>query len=217
MKVNTILFDLDGTLIDTNGIIVESFKQVLEAYLPEIEPTLDLIKTFIGPPLRESFSKYRDPETVEAMIKHYRNYYMAHEHSYYTMYPNVDFVLKELKKQGYYIGIVTSKFREAAWPSMVHFGIDKLIDAYVAVDDVEHAKPHREPVDKALSDIANATGAIMIGDNWSDVMSGKNAGILSAGVAWAFKGRKQLEEVEPDYFLEDMTDLLEILQQINHH
>ena len=215
MKINTILFDLDGTLIDTNGIIVESFEQVMKEFLPEIEPSLDLIKTFIGPPLVDSFSKYRDPETVQAMIKHYRNYYMAHEHSYYNMYPDVDFVLKELKKRGYYIGIVTSKFREAAWPSMVHFGIDKLIDAYVAVDDVEHAKPHREPVDKALSEIPNATGAIMIGDNWSDVMSGKNAGILSAGVAWAFKGREQLEEVKPDYMLESMKDLIVILDELN--
>jgi pyrophosphatase PpaX len=83
------------------------------------------------------------------------------------------------------------------------------------LDDVTKAKPDREPVDLALSQLPSHTGAIMIGDNATDVQSGQNAGIYAAGVAWAFKGRDALIAVNPDYMLEDMTDLYEILNELN--
>jgi pyrophosphatase PpaX len=149
------------------------------------------------------------------MIQAYRTYYKANEHLYYSIYPNVIDVLTTLKAQGYYLGVVTSKFRDSAMPSMVHYGIDSLMDVIVGLDDVTKAKPDREPVDLALSQLPSHSGAIMIGDNATDVQSGQNAGIYSAGVAWAFKGRDALIAVNPDYMLEDMTDLYEILNELN--
>ena len=215
MKVNTILFDLDGTLVDTNGIIVKALQVVFEDFLPEVEPTLELMKECIGPPLEESFVRFVSADQVPKMIARYREYYKAHEQLYYSIYPDVIDVLTKLKAQGYYLGVVTSKFRDAAWPSMVHYGIDQLMDAFVGLDDVQKAKPDREPVDVALAQIPQHTGAIMIGDNWSDVVAGQNAGIYSAGVAWAFKGTEQLEAVKPDYMLQNMRDLLVIMDELN--
>ncbi len=215
MKVNTLLFDLDGTLVDTNGIIVKALEVVFGEFLPEVDATLDLMKECIGPPLEVSFTRFVDQDTAQQMIRRYREYYKAHEHLYYSIYPNVIDVLTKLKAEGYYIGIVTSKFRDAALPSMVHFRIDQLVDAFVGLDDVTSPKPHREPVDTALAQIPNHTGAIMIGDNDSDVVAGQNAGVYSAGVAWAFKGVEPLKAVNPDYMLEDMTDLYGILNELN--
>jgi pyrophosphatase PpaX len=215
MKVNTLLFDLDGTLVDTNSIIVKSLEVVFQTYLPEVQTSLDLFKECIGPPLEVSFSRYTTKERVQEMIQAYRTYYKANEHLYYSIYPNVIDVLTTLKAQGYYLGVVTSKFRDSAMPSMVHYGIDSLMDVIVGLDDVTKAKPDREPVDLALSQLPSHTGAIMIGDNATDVQSGQNAGVYSAGVAWAFKGRDALIAVNPDYMLEDMTDLYEILNELN--
>jgi pyrophosphatase PpaX len=215
MKVNTLLFDLDGTLVDTNSIIVKSLEVVFQTYLPEVQTSLDLFKECIGPPLEVSFSRYTTKERVQEMIQAYRKYYKANEHLYYSIYPNVIDVLTTLKAQGYYLGVVTSKFRDSAMPSMVHYGIDSLMDVIVGLDDVTKAKPDREPVDLALSQLPSHTGAIMIGDNATDVQSGQNAGVYAAGVAWAFKGRDQLIAVNPDYMLEDMTDLYEILNELN--
>jgi pyrophosphatase PpaX len=215
MKVNTLLFDLDGTLVDTNSIIVKSLEVVFQTYLPEVQTSLDLFKECIGPPLEVSFSRYTSKERVQEMIQAYRTYYKANEHLYYSIYPNVIDVLTTLKAQGYYLGVVTSKFRDSAMPSMVHYGIDSLMDVIVGLDDVTKAKPDREPVDLALSQLPSHTGAIMIGDNATDVQSGQNAGVYAAGVAWAFKGRDQLIAVNPDYMLEDMTDLYEILNELN--
>jgi pyrophosphatase PpaX len=215
MKVNTLLFDLDGTLVDTNAIIVKSLEVVFETYLPEVQTSLELFKECIGPPLEVSFSRFTSKERVQEMIQAYRSYYKQHEHLYYSIYPNVIDVLTTLKAQGYYLGVVTSKFRDSALPSMVHYGLDTLMDAFVGLDDVSHAKPHREPVDVALSRIPHHTGAIMIGDNATDIQSGQQAGIYSAGVAWAFKGKELLHAVNPDYMLEDMTDLYGILNELN--
>jgi pyrophosphatase PpaX len=215
MKVNTLLFDLDGTLVDTNAIIVKSLEVVFETYLPEVQTSLELFKECIGPPLEVSFSRFTTKERVQEMIQAYRSYYKQHEHLYYSIYPNVIDVLTTLKSQGYYLGVVTSKFRDSALPSMVHYGLDTLMDAFVGLDDVTHAKPDREPVDVALSRIPGHTGAIMIGDNATDIQSGQHAGIYSAGVAWAFKGVDVLHAVNPDYMLEDMTDLYGILNELN--
>lgn len=214
MKVNTVLFDLDGTLIDTNGIIMESFKQAFLEYVPEVEYDEELFKTFIGPSLQQTFSKYVDEETVQKMIDKYREFYKDNEYDYFEIYPNVLEVVKELKSRGFNLGIVTTKFEEAAMPSFTHFGLEPYFDCFIALDHVVNPKPNREPIDLALSHFDH-TGAIMIGDNQGDIMAGKNAGILSAGVAWSYKGREYLEKVNPDYMLEDMKELLDILDELN--
>jgi len=215
MRVNTLLFDLDGTLVDTNGIIVKAFEHVFAKHLPDVEVSLEVIKEFIGPPLEVSFSRYEEASKVQDMIESYREYYKANEHLYYSIYPNVISVLTKLKEEGYGIGIVTSKFRDAAMPSMRHYGIDALVDVIIGLDDITKAKPDPEPVHLALKQLPGSKGAIMIGDNASDVVSGQRAGVHSAGVAWAFKGREQLNAVNPDYMLEDMTDLFDILDDLN--
>jgi len=214
MKVNTVLFDLDGTLIDTNDIIIESFKYTFKTHVPEVEFDLNLFKSFIGPSLQQTFSEYVDDETIKLMIKSYRDYYKANEFDYFSIYPNVISVLKELKNKGFNLGIVTTKFKEAAWPSFTHYGLDEYFDCFIALDHVENPKPHREPVDLALSKFEH-TGAIMVGDNQGDILAGKNANIYSCGVAWSFKGKEYLEKVNPDFMIDDMTDLLTILDSLN--
>ncbi len=82
----------------------------------------------------------------------------------------------------------------------------------ITLDEVTHAKPHPEPIEKALQELgSSAEESIMVGDNHHDILAGKNAGVLSAGVAWSAKGREHLEHYEPDFMLEKMPDLLEVV------
>jgi len=215
MKVNTVLFDLDGTLINTNDIIIETFKEVFKKYVPSLEFDLELFKGFIGPSLEQTFSSYGfDSKTVVEMINYYRDFYKKNEFDYFEIYPNVREVLRILKDKGYYLGIVTTKFKEAAMPSFLHYGLDEYFDCFVALDDVSNPKPDPEPVLLAMSKVP-AKGAIMIGDNQGDILAGKNASVYSCGVGWSFKGRKYLEEVEPDFMIDDMYGLLDILEKLN--
>ncbi len=214
MKVNTVLFDLDGTLIDTNGIIMASFKNVFAKFVPSLEYEENLFKSFIGPSLQQTFSQYVDDEKIQLMIDEYRRFYKENEFDYFEIYPNVIETLKELKARGISTGIVTTKFKEAALPSFNHYELGQYFDCFVALDHVIKPKPDREPIDKALMQLPH-TGAIMVGDNKGDIFAGKNAGIYSCGVAWSFKGKEYLETANPDYMLEDMTDLLGILDELN--
>lgn len=214
-KIDTILFDLDGTLIDTNEIILKSFESTFERHFPELSLGRDIIGTFIGPTLQQTFGNYtKDPFVIQAMINSYREFYVVYEIGNFEIYPNVLEVVTKLKEQGFNLSIVTSKFKEAAWPSFTHYGLENIFDQFVALDHVTNPKPDREPIDVALSFFPNHKGAIMIGDNQGDILAGKNAGIYSAGVAWSFKGAAHLMEVEPDFMLSDMNDLFRVIKII---
>ena len=214
-KIDTILFDLDGTLINTNEIIIQSFKYTFDTHFPDNELDVDKILTFIGPTLQQTFSDYTsDPFLIQDMIDSYRKYYVENEMGLFDIYPDVIEVVTKLKEEGYNLGIVTSKFKEAAWPSFTHYNLDRLFDVFISLDDVEHPKPNRNPIDVALSYFNDSHGAIMIGDNQGDILAGKNAGIYSAGVAWSIKGSAYLMQVNPDFMLSDMKDIFRVLKII---
>lgn len=214
-KIDTLLFDLDGTLINTNEIIIRSFASTFERHFPEKEVTREMIGTYIGPTLHDTFSEYtKDPFVIDDMIKSYREFYVDYEIGNFEIYPQVLEVVTKLKELGYNLCIVTSKFKEAAWPSFTHYGLENIFDAFVALDDVEMPKPDRNPIDVALAYFPNHKEAIMIGDNQGDILAGKNAGIYSAGVAWSFKGAAHLMQVEPDFMLSDMNDIFRVIKYI---
>ncbi|AIO18268.1 Pyrophosphatase PpaX [Candidatus Izimaplasma bacterium HR1] len=214
-KLDTILFDLDGTLINTNDVIIRSFRSTFDRHFPDVSITDEDIHTFIGPTLEQTFGNYtKDPFEIQDMINSYREFYVIYEVGNFEIYPDVVEVVKDLKVKGYNLGILTSKFKEAAWPSYTHYGLEKIFDSFTSLDEVEFPKPHRNSVDVALSNFDNPKGAIMIGDNQGDILAGKNAGIYSAGVAWSFKGALHLMEVEPDFMLRDMKDIYRVLRII---
>ena len=214
-NIDTILFDFDGTLIDTNDLIIRTFRATFDIYFPNMDLTNYQIHSFIGPSLQETFSEYtKDPFLIQDMIETYREFYTEYEKGNFIIYPYVEEVVKDLKERGYNLGILTSKFKNAAWPCYTHYNFDKVFDSFTGLDDVEHPKPHRNAVDVALSNYPDYKGAIMIGDNQTDIMAGKNANIYSAGVAWSFKGEEHLQEVAPDFMLKDMRDIYRVLRII---
>ena len=214
-KVDTLLFDLDGTLIDTNEIIIRSYQHAFRAILGK-ELSKEEIIPQIGPPLRSIFSRYtKDIEVVDTLIMTYRDYYIEHEQHFHAPYPYVLETLKTLKDSGYKLGIVTSKSKAAAWPSIKHYSFDKLFDVIITLDDVKNPKPSAEPIKKALNHL-NRSKALMVGDNQSDLQSAQNAQIISVGVHWSIHGPSHLKKVNPDYMLVTMRDLLSILKIINH-
>lgn len=205
-----LLFDLDGTLIDSNEIIIESYDTVLKKYIPEEVFSRDKILTFIGPTLEQVFSRYRSPDVVEQMIEDYRTHYHTHEDKTIALYPGVLQGLKALKALGVKLSIVTSKYKSGAWHSFTHFGLEPFFDAFVALDDVKRPKPDKEAVEVALKRLGGADWAIMIGDNPGDIQAGQNAKIASAGVAWSIKGADILKSYHPDYLFETMDEIVDL-------
>lgn len=208
MNIHTILFDLDGTLIDTNKLITESFYHTFNQF--GLEFSHDEILAFNGPPLKETFEKI-DLDKAEAMITTYREHNLEHHDAYVKIFPNVKETLDTLKKQGIQLGIVTTKMRGTAIRGMKLTGIYDYFDTIIAIDDITNPKPHPEPVLSAMKNIqADPETTLMVGDNHHDIESGQNAGVKTAGVAWSLKGEEVLKKYHPTYMLHDMKDLLEI-------
>ncbi|MRH42007.1 pyrophosphatase PpaX [Aquibacillus halophilus] len=210
MTIRTILFDLDGTLIDTNELIIASFVHTLQQYSDK-EYLREEILDFIGPPLVDTFEKI-DPILAEQMKKTYVTHNLHHHDSFVVAYPTVIDTISKLKELGYQLGIVTTKINSTAWKGLKVTGMDSMFDVLIGFDDVTHAKPHPEPIIKALKELdAQASTTLMVGDNYHDIEAGKNAGTKTAGVSWSIKGKETLEAYQPDYMLEEMSDLLKIL------
>ncbi|MEH7236626.1 pyrophosphatase PpaX [Bacillus sp. JJ1562] len=211
MAINTLLFDLDGTLIDTNELILQSFLHTFETYFPDRRFTREEILPFNGPTLHESFSSV-DPDRAEEMIAEYRRFNHEKHDELVTEFPGVFDTIKTLKEKGYKIGVVTTKIRKIVNMGLKLTELDQFFDVVVTLDDVKNPKPDPEPVLLALKLLGSAPEeAIMIGDNYQDIVAGQNAGTQTAGVAWSHKGKDFLLEYKPDFMLENMSDLLDLV------
>lgn len=208
-SINTALFDLDGTLIDTNELIISSYLHTLNHYYPEKYGREDVIP-FMGPTLKEVFESM-DPINVDDMITMYRTYNLAQHDKIVTIFDGVYDTVKELKQKGFKLGIVTTKRLDTVKMGLKLTKLEEFFDVIVALDHVKNAKPDPEPVLLALQMLdASPEEAIMVGDNMHDILSGKNAGTLTAGVSWSLKGREFLQSYHPDYIFDNMRELLSI-------
>jgi pyrophosphatase PpaX len=209
-NINTILFDLDGTLIDTNELIISTYLHTLEKYYPGKYKREDVLP-FLGPTLHEVFENM-NPERVEEMILEYRTYNLANHDLLVKEFVGVMETIETLKKKGYKLAIVTTKREDVAFKGLRLMKLDHFFDVMIAYDHVKKVKPDPEPIFLALEKLDSVPEeTLMVGDNFHDVLAGKNAGTKTAGVAWTIKGRDYLAKYEPDYMLENMTDLLTIL------
>ncbi|ENH98441.1 pyrophosphatase PpaX [Gracilibacillus halophilus YIM-C55.5] len=210
MKVETILFDLDGTLINTNELIIASFTHTAEQF-GDRKYSREEILDFIGPPLTESLAKI-NPDKVDDMMETYRKHNYENHETYVEAYPTVVDTINRLKQEGYQLGIVTTKLNDTAKLGLEITGMDQAFDVLIGLDDVDHAKPHPEPILEAIDQLkANPMTTLMVGDNYHDIEAGHNAGVQTAGVSWSIKGKEILEQHEPNYMLDEMADLLEIV------
>jgi pyrophosphatase PpaX len=209
-KLTTILFDLDGTLIDTNELIISSFLHTLEQYQPGKYKRDDVLP-FLGPTLHETFASV-DPEKVEEMIVTYRAFNISNHDMLVTEFNGVYETVRTLKENGYKLGIVTTKVMNVVEKGLKLSRLDEFFDVVVALDHVQKPKPDPEPILLALKQLGSTPEeAIMVGDNHHDIVGGKNAGTMTAGVSWSIKGRDYVASFDPDYLLENMADLLDIL------
>ncbi|MBM7666639.1 pyrophosphatase PpaX [Solibacillus kalamii] len=211
MKTKALLFDFDGTLLNTNDLIIQTFMYIFDEKFPGQYSTEDCLR-FIGPSLKQTFDELTPGET-DVMIGKYKEWNAINHDRLVTSYDAVVETLEELHKLGIKMAIVSTKSRESLARGLKVLCAEQFFDVIVGLDDVEHVKPHPEPVLLALQKLGiEKEEAIMIGDNSHDIEGGQNAGVRTAGVAWSAKGVDSLMSYEPTYMLHHMRDLLEIVK-----
>jgi pyrophosphatase PpaX len=201
-QIDTCLFDLDGTLIDSIELIRQSYAHTLRSHgVPEVGHEHWLAG--LGRPLSWQFQQFTDdPREVEAMIATYRVFNLARHDAMVTPFAGVLEAVRELKVRGVKLGIVTSKLRSGAHRGLKHCGLEGFFDVIVGSDDVAQHKPEPEPVLHALSQLrADAANAVMVGDSPHDLASGRSAGTATAAVAWGPFPADELRATQPNYWI----------------
>lgn len=211
-RITTLLFDFDGTLLNTNELIIHTFSTVLDNHFPNSYSRDDIMQ-FIGPSLKQTFEIIA-PSRTEELIKEYRELNIALHDEMVSVYDGVVETLHILKDRGLKLAIVSTKKRETILHGLRLMGVSELFDAIISLDEVENPKPDPEPILKALAELSSsAAESLMIGDNSHDIDGGKNAGVRTAGVAWSAKGEDFMASLGPDYMLQHISDLLDLVNE----
>ena len=211
MRLPVVLFDLDGTVIDSGGIILASMRHAATTVLGRDFPDEELMHAVGGPGLEQQMSAL-DPERVDELIHVYR----AHNeplHETLVCCAGMDDALARLKEQGRTLGIVTAKRRVTVELAFEHVPFGHLFDVVVGGDETERHKPDPEPVQLGLERLrARPEEAAYVGDSPFDIAAGKGAGVFTVGVTWGrIHGRERLEPEEPDAIVDTPKELLAAL------
>ena len=212
--IRTVLFDLDGTLIDSVRLILDSYHHTLATHGLPPRSDEEWLEG-VGTPLAAQFAAWREQEgMLEALIATYREYNLKHHDRMVTVYPGVVDVIAVLKREGMATGLVTSKNRSGAVRGLTLAKLESLMDVLVCADEVNNPKPHPEPVEKAVRLLgADPSSTVYVGDSVHDMRSGRAAGVRTAAVLWGPFGRSHLEGAQPDYWLEKPDDLLAVVRE----
>lgn len=208
-KLTTFLFDLDGTLLDSVRLILDSYHHTTQVHgLPRRSDEHWL--EGLGTPLRVQFKDSVSPAlSMDQLIETYRDFNLAHHDQMAAAYPGVVEVLRQLRQAGIRFGLVTSKNQRGARLGLRLMGIEAEFESVVGADDVVNPKPHAEPVLKALEALkALKEETVYIGDSVHDMESGRAAGVRTAAVLWGPFVREQLARTKPDHWLERPEQLL---------
>jgi pyrophosphatase PpaX len=212
VRYQTILFDLDGTLIDSIELILESYRHTMRVHRGD-PMSDDLWLAGLGTPLRAQFRSFTDdPAEIDAMIATYREHNIAHHDGMVTAYPGALETIRRLKDAGVKLGIVTSKNDRGLARGLSLCGFDGMFEALVTCDTLPESKPHPAPVLRCLQDIGHAEGhrALFVGDSPHDIAAGNAAGVDTAACLWGPFTREQLAPQHPTHWLESFADLLRI-------
>jgi pyrophosphatase PpaX len=213
MAIRYLLFDLDGTLVDTTNLILSTYRASLSRFVENPPTDKEILKGF-GTPLIQQvyrlFPSLRD--RLDEMVVLWRQTQNELHDSMIKPFPGTDEVLRELKRRGYPLGIVTSKERDAAELDIALYGLDPLVNVVVTWDDTANHKPHPEPIMRGLELMsATAEETLYVGDSLHDMKAGREAGVKVAAALWGPFAKEPLLAFKPDYLLESIRDLLDLL------
>ncbi|GMX65947.1 pyrophosphatase PpaX [Paenibacillus elgii] len=209
--IQTVLFDLDGTIVDTNELIIQSFLHTFEGITAE-PVTREHIVPNMGRPLIEQMIFFSGREQVDDLVQKYRAFNIAHHDELVREFPYVRETLAKLHAAGVKLGVVTSKIRQTTEMGLKLTGLYDYFGTIITVDDVGKAKPDPEGIHKAVRELGgDLSSALMVGDSHYDIEAAHNAGIPSVAVAWSLKGTEYLKQYNPTHIIQDMRDIVPIV------
>jgi pyrophosphatase PpaX len=211
MRFETVLFDLDGTVVDSGGIILASMRHATREVLGRDYSDEELLQTVGGPGLEAQMHALA-PDQVEQLVDVYR----AHNeplHDELEACAGMEEVLLRLHEEGRRLGVVTAKRRSTVELAFGQVPIGHLFEAVVGGDETERHKPDPEPLLLGAERLgADPAGTAYVGDSPFDIRAAKAAGMFAVAVTWGrIHDREKLEAEEPDSIVDTAEELLGVL------
>lgn len=215
MQIKGVLFDLDGTLVNTSELIIKTFEQTIMTHLGK-NPSQDEITRYFGLPLKECLRKF-DEEKADDMMAFYREYNTKHHDLLIKPFPRISEALSMLEADGVKMAVVTSKKLPMAERGLACFDLGKFFSGIIGFDECSKHKPDPEPMLKGADLLGLAPEqCICVGDSPYDLQSGRTAGCMTAAVKWTyFNWEQMLALASPDFILQTLPDLVGIVKNLN--
>jgi len=215
LKIEAVLFDLDGTLINTNNLILNSFKYTFKTYFKNTDIKDEEIIKLFGEPLQKNMERY-DKENVDKLIDIYNEYNERVHDELTESFDGVEYTLKKLKENGIKLAVVSSKRRHMVERGLSLFKLKKYFNVIVTPEDTNVYKPFGEPALKACELLrVSPLNSLMVGDSHNDILCGKNAGNKTCLVKYTVLPIKGLLKYSPDFIIDSMKDLLGVIEKEN--
>lgn len=209
-----VIFDLDGTLVDTYPVIRKTLVELFDLHLPDLKYNEDFLMSFFGPPLKESFyGLTNDENKTKFLVDEYRRINAKYYEYELALFPKVIDSLEVLKKN-HKLAILSNRIFNLVEVALKATKIDKYFDLVLGVDNISKPKPSPDGLFQILK-YFNTNKAVYIGDALTDVLAAKSAGVIAIGATWALTKRNEFEEIDTDYIVDDYDELLKILEEIN--
>lgn len=213
-KYKTILFDLDGTLIDSKPGILTAIRKTLNEF--KIPYTEEVINQMVGPPFRISMKELlgiEDMSLIEQLIFVYRIHYKGGDWKDCSIYDGVEDMLTALRGAGYTIGLATSKPLQYTTIIMESLGLDKYFDYVGGATGDATAEMKTDVINMVLSklNVTDLDSVLMIGDRLYDIEGAKQSGVDSMGILWGYGDRAEHESCGADFILSTPSEVVNFL------
>jgi len=209
--IRTVLFDLDGTLLDSVGLILASYRHMMRTHHGHAPPD-EIFRRGIGTPLRAQIAELaRSEAELEPMLETYRTHCIDNHDALAGPFPGAVETVRALHGR-VQLAIVSSKRRFGVLRGLRLMGIEDAFEIIVGADDVTEHKPHPLPVLQAMAQLgAEPASSIYVGDSTHDMASGRAAGVRTAAALWGPFEREALARHEPTWWLDAPGDVLALI------
>lgn len=204
--IKAVIFDIDGTLLDTGELILRAFEHTLKTYkIPPVERVE--IKKRIGPPLFEIYADLAPHLDPAALMETHRSFQVENLHLSEPFLETLA-TLDKLKKMGVKISAVTNRTNRSSLKTLKMAKIDHLFEIVISPEDVKHEKPNPEGLFIVLKHMnVDPSEALMVGDTSADVDAGRAAGVKTVGITHGITG-DGVKEHNPDFIIHSLPELL---------
>ena len=213
-----IIFDLDGTLIDSSrDLAISTNATRAHFHLPPLEP--HVINSYVGNGaavlVRKAMGHGVSDEITAAALAYFLKYYRVHALEHTRLYGGIREVVRELAARGHVLAVLTNKPRKISFDILAALGIDQSFQCVYGGDSLANKKPQPDGIWRIVEDAgASLSQTLMVGDSKVDIETARNARVRSCGVAWGLQP-ETFSETQPDFLIRQPDELPPLVNRLN--